>query len=164
MALRQKQPNEWSCLPTAFGIVTEIPVNDMIMLLSHDGSEIIDPGSTHPWRAFHPQEIIWALRKEWMIVEHCGLAFVVGNEIIPDRTQFPSVHERFLELRSYTSGVYGYSTANSGHAVAWDHTEGVFIDPKNGDLIHTVEGQADIFWSVERRIQQNATSGQGFGA
>lgn len=152
MILRQKQPNQWSCLPTAFAIVLGIPVNDLIMLLLHDGSAIIYPGQDHPWEGFHPQEIIWALRNTHTITEHAP-AYTIGPLGVEDLSdRIPDVHERFLELRSFTSGVYGFvNVEGNRHAVAWDHDHQVFIDPKNGDLLHTVEGRAEIYWAVEKR-------------
>src|SRR5262245_26456549 len=56
----QKQPNRWSCLPTAFATIADIPVDELITEIGHDGSEIIDSTRKDPFcrRSFHVQEII----------------------------------------------------------------------------------------------------------
>lgn len=155
MSLRLQQPNVWSCLPVAFATIAEIPVNDMITLLSHDGSRIVHPESDHPWIGFHPQEIIWALRNKWSIVEHSPAYLEVEGTRI-EKVDIPSVQERFEILKVEVSGVYAYRTfTGTGHAVAWDHEQGVFLDPRNADITHAVEGTAEIFWSMEKRCQRN---------
>ena len=55
----QRQPNEWSCLPTSFAICLGVPVHDIFDWVGHDGSEIIYQGVPEPYcrRSFHPQEI-----------------------------------------------------------------------------------------------------------
>lgn len=55
----QKQPNNWSCLPTAFAMVAHIPVSQFIEAIGHDGSDIIAPEYSDPYcrRSFHIQEI-----------------------------------------------------------------------------------------------------------
>src|SRR5260221_108718 len=56
----QKQPNRWSCLPTAFAMVLDISVKEVITEIGHDGSEIVYPNLEEPKcrRAFHIQELI----------------------------------------------------------------------------------------------------------
>lgn len=56
--LEQKSPNRWSCLATAFAIGLNVPLNELIEMIGHDGSEIInDLEEPYNRRAFHPQEI-----------------------------------------------------------------------------------------------------------
>jgi hypothetical protein len=56
----QKQPNRWSCLPTAFAIALDVDVNLFIKHIGHDGSEFIWPEMPEPMRrrAFHIQECL----------------------------------------------------------------------------------------------------------
>lgn len=58
-----KQPNRWSCLPTAFALATGHSVQWMFDAIGHDGSEIVWPDLPEPQcrRAFHIQECIFAL-------------------------------------------------------------------------------------------------------
>lgn len=55
-----KQPNQWSCFPTALAIITGHPVKYIIDLIGHDGSEIIYPNMPEPFnrRAFVDDEIV----------------------------------------------------------------------------------------------------------
>ena len=56
--LMQKSPNGWSCLATAFAIGLNIRVEELIRMVGHDGSEIInDLDEPYCRRSFHPQEI-----------------------------------------------------------------------------------------------------------
>jgi hypothetical protein len=56
--LSQKNPNAWSCLPTAFASVLNIQVDLVVAQIGHDGSEITHAGLPEPLkrRGFHPQE------------------------------------------------------------------------------------------------------------
>lgn len=60
----QKQPNSWSCLPTAAAIVIDMDVADFINQIGHDGSEVRWPGTRRPQRSFHLQEIIDVLHSQ----------------------------------------------------------------------------------------------------
>lgn len=160
--LLQTQPNEWSCLPTAFAIITDQSVNDLIALIGHDGSEMILPNQAvikqaPVRRGFHPQEIIWALHDQWNVTEHTDASLILSEDT-EEVYEVPmiSLQERFKQMRSSVNGVYAYCTFSGGrHATAWDCVNGVFIDPKNGDYTDAVEGVAELFWSVERRCQTN---------
>ena len=35
----QRSPNAWSCMPTAFAMAVNAPVEDLILSIGHDGSE-----------------------------------------------------------------------------------------------------------------------------
>lgn len=56
---QQTQPNEWSCLPTSFAIVTGVKVDNIFKWLGHDGSERVFPDRPEPYcrKSFHPQEL-----------------------------------------------------------------------------------------------------------
>jgi hypothetical protein len=58
--LSQKNPNAWSCLPTAFASVLNLDVDLVIAQIGHDGSEITHAGLPEPLsrRGFHTQECI----------------------------------------------------------------------------------------------------------
>ena len=58
--LSQKNPNAWSCLPTAFASVLNLDVALVIAQIGHDGSEVTHAGLPEPLkrRGFHPQECI----------------------------------------------------------------------------------------------------------
>ena len=58
----QVQPNRWSCLPTAFAIITGVLVDELIQHIGHDGSYVAWPKLEPPYcyRAWHIQEIVLA--------------------------------------------------------------------------------------------------------
>jgi hypothetical protein len=62
MPRHQIKPNRWSCLVTAFAMALDIPVAELIRLVGHDGSEIVNPELPEPGcrRGFHIQEMIEA--------------------------------------------------------------------------------------------------------
>jgi len=63
--LIQKQPNSWSCLPTAFAIAAHLPIQSFIHKIGHDGSDIVWPDLGEPMqrRSFHVQECVLALMR-----------------------------------------------------------------------------------------------------
>jgi hypothetical protein len=138
----QKQPNEWSCLPTAFAIATGIPVADLIKAIGHDGSEIVFSGSK-PWRSFNPQEVIiallcqgWAvtaIEKQIEIVNQSGENRILEWDLEPIRKQFPCV--------------VGGTINGNRHAAYWNGD--AYEDP-NG-TIHKNNFDVEIIWICERR-------------
>jgi hypothetical protein len=56
----QTQPNRWSCSVTAFSIALDVPVEELISHIGHDGSQTIFPCLPEPAcrRGFHPNEIL----------------------------------------------------------------------------------------------------------
>lgn len=56
----QRTPNAWSCLPTALAIAMDKPIEEIIEMIGHDGSEKTHPDLDYPYchRGFHHQEMI----------------------------------------------------------------------------------------------------------
>lgn len=57
------QPNGWSCSVTAFAMAISVPVQQLIELIGHDGSELIasDPDLPKHPRGFCQQELVRAI-------------------------------------------------------------------------------------------------------
>lgn len=55
-----KSPNRWSCLPAAFAMALEEPLEKIFDKLGHDGSDVIDESLEEPYkrRCFHIQEMV----------------------------------------------------------------------------------------------------------
>lgn len=55
-----KQPNNWSCLLTAFSMASYTPIERLIEDIGHDGSEVVWPELPEPYnrRGFHTEEFI----------------------------------------------------------------------------------------------------------
>lgn len=125
----QKQPNKWSCLPTAFAIVADIPIDIFIGVIGHDGSEILYPEYELPRnrRAFHYQECFLALeRLGWWASSYEQYPMSGPEEHGP-------YHRGYIDLNYLMSRYNGVIIANwinnLSHAVAWDAGERLIYDP-----------------------------------
>lgn len=120
----QKQPNQWSCLPTAFAIVLNEPVDKIISDIGHDGSEIIFPDLTEPYRrkAFHIQELIdiCILRDICVVqVEQQPISEALGHRyLLP--TYLPRLE---YYTQRFTGVLTGLGPTGRPHAVAWDRNK-----------------------------------------
>lgn len=127
----QKQPFEWACLPTAFAMLIDQPVESIIIQIGHDGSEIVFPNHSGALahRSFHPQEIVDLAESEYKIA-------LVSIELNPATMLSPyetyQIYENYDSRANYHLGyrgiLIGQINANCGHAMAWDGTHA--YDPK----------------------------------
>jgi hypothetical protein len=124
--LPQSAPNWWSCLPTAFAIVLDMPVRDLIFAIGHDGSQIVFPQFEEPYcrRAFHVQELIDPCME-------CGFALVIVEAVpILSGPDFTSLQDVQLKggngvrlaryMHSYKGVLCGEREGHKAHAVGWD--------------------------------------------
>lgn len=123
----QKQPTAWSCLPTAFAIVIDRNVNELITLIGHDGGEIISPHVSAPFqvRGFHPQEmyrILWDLG-------FCVTEFISSMSYVIDEWANPLELDNNLEMLKYITSNPGVICTHN-HALAWDGEK--IYDPRDG--------------------------------
>jgi hypothetical protein len=147
----QKQPNRWSCLPTAFAIVLGIPVEKMIKELGHDGSEIIWPGLLEPYcrRSFHIQELIdFCYWRHTHVIQFQAMPTskppLVG--MVPYPVQLKEETEsRMKTLMSRKGVITGVTKSGQTHAVAWNGE--MVLDP-NGTTYTLNDFSVDIFWLV----------------
>ncbi len=146
----QKQPNISACLPTAFAMVTNKDVNDLIYNIGHTGLNkkyITD----FPYQCFHIQEIIEVLNIEYSITEIIQ-AFDFEGNLLPIG-KHPNFKARIWNYMRNYSGVLVRQASGPAHAFAWDHENVLLIDPVTGK--ETLElGEPIIFWIVERRSEK----------
>lgn len=148
--LIQKQPNNWSCLPTAFAMVCDMPVADLIKRIGHDGSERIFDGP-RPEVGFHIQEIIHVLQDEFSITEIVDAYYDVAH----GKRHWPigekTLNERVYEAMQKYSGVVLVNYHEPcGHALAWDGK--LLCDPKRGNTENvSISFKISGFWIVEPR-------------
>lgn len=123
----QRNPNSWSCLPTAFANALNMDVELLINALGHDGSEYTHAGLPEPLcrRGFHPQELIKACLK------HYSLS-VTRVELFPSATPNPALNrpvkhfdiggtDWFFENMFETNGVIECRTGvGTGHAMSYE--------------------------------------------
>lgn len=146
----QNQPNRWSCLPTAFAIVCDVPVSVFIDMVGHDGSEIIWPELPEPFkrRSFNVQEMI----------DPClnmGLA-PIRIETYPH--SYPRIDlEKGYKLDGrqrlthyvgkYDGVMIGEFIRGKPHAAAWNHAEQRIYNTNN--LVTMLENfHLEEFWMV----------------
>lgn len=118
-----KQPNSWTCVPTAFSIATGIPLQEIFDRVGHDGSEIVWPKLPEPLcrRSFCVQEVAQALRPDW--------ACSPIHEVIRVGPDLEHLTEIKLNLDcKITRGVIMGQGTKHRHAVAY--IDGKIIDPK----------------------------------
>lgn len=124
----QLQPNEWSCLPTAFAMVLDIPVEKVIEDIGHDGSEIIFPDLSEPYcrRSFHIQELM-----DVCMLCNIGVISIEREPVSEAQGKLYKLPVYIKRMDYYLVNYIGVLTgaAQSGypHAVAWDGSR--VLDP-----------------------------------
>ena len=147
----QIQPNRWSCLPTAFAIVCDMHVEELIRKIGHDGSSI-KYKDDRPQIGFNIQEIIQTLCDRFHITEVCEL------DLNYNTTNTLNINRKIKELMETRSGVIAVEQpGNFDHVLAWDHNSKKVIDPK-GKVVTLFTPY--IFWMVERRYENSGQQGR----
>lgn len=111
----QHQPNPASCLVTSFAMVLNVPVEDLIRQIGHDGMEVLFPENDYPnhLRGFHIQELIWACyEREYLAIPFEPCPVLESNGIIRSIEPFKWIKEIMAERQGVLIG--------TKHAVAWD--------------------------------------------
>ena len=128
-----------------------VPIDELIKMVGHDGSEIIWPELPEPLRrrGHHPQEMIYA-------------AYMLGFSVTPFEAfpvslgkrganpfvvpMIPQAEERMRRLMHGDRGVItGQSPKRFPHAVAW--TGHAIIDPAEGGY-EIDDFHMEVFWLV----------------
>ncbi len=144
----QRQPNEWSCLPTAFAIVLNIPVEEIIKDIGHGGSDIVFPDLEEPYcrRSFHIQELIdICLRRNIGVtaIEHEPVSEAKGL------LYKPPMYSRRMDyyLINHIGVLTGLSASGNSHAVAWSGEK--IFDP-NGSTYNIMSFSIDTFFLITK--------------
>jgi hypothetical protein len=129
-----KQPNRWSCIPTALAMVLNIPIKDIIIEIGHDGSEIIRPGELEPYnrKGFHLQDIL----KICLHHNYALMQFDTKPTILYDNKVSTWGDDTFYVnelMKMYDGILFGYVNNDKDHAVAWNHLDHCIYDP-NGTI------------------------------
>ena len=148
--LVQVQPNAWSCLPTAFAMVCDMKVEDLIARIGHDGSEHIFP-EPRPQVGFHIQEIIHALQDEFSITELIEASYETPQGKLNWPIDGKVIQERVNDAMKKYSGVVLVDYHHEcGHVLAWDRK--LLCDPRRGnDHNISMYFKTSGFWIVEPR-------------
>ena len=138
----QRNPNSWSCLPAAFATALEVPLEAVIGIVGHDGSEITHAGLPEPMnrRGFHPQELIKMCLEDEMAVTRVELfpqARPYSDYSMSDLKSFDTGGWKwFRKSLFHSTGVIDCRTAvGTGHAMAYQGmgNHALIYDPANGD-------------------------------
>jgi hypothetical protein len=129
----QKQKNSWSCLPTSLGMILDENVDNIIIEIGHNGSEIIRPGEPEPYnrRGFHIQELVKiCLHRDYALIqfdidpcfEYDGRITILEND------------KEYIDqlMKMYDGILLGYMDSRN-HAVAWSHLDNCIYD-SNGTI------------------------------
>lgn len=151
---RLKSPNRWSCLATSFAMVLDVPLEELIEEIGHDGSEVIFPDLPEPLRrrAFHVQELIdCAIRRGVSVTPIEGLPAASPDSrhtiTLPQRD--PS--RRLRDYLVFHKGVLtGLSQSGNPHAVAWLGDDRCYYDPKDAEPHPLETFSIQTFWMCTR--------------
>jgi hypothetical protein len=145
------QPNDWSCLPTAFAMVTHSLPRDIFEFINHDGSEIIWPELPEPYcrRSFAIDEMI----------DYCVSTMHYPVEVCQDTSYAPEgVHsffqpyhnpgERWKHYLKRPAVLLGFGKeTGERHAVAWCQKERKIFDP-NGSKYDLSEFECETGYFI----------------
>lgn len=145
----QKQSNKWSCLPTAFAMALNLPVEDVILIIGHDGSDKLFPSQEEPYcrRSFHIQELIdVSLKHGYSVTEILLHSYLEVMDEIIDVQEFGK--ERMVDyLKNYTGVLIGRQDNGTPHAVAWDGVD--ILDP-NGTVYNLIHFNVNMFMLIQK--------------
>lgn len=146
------QPNRWSCLPTAFCMVSGIRYEYLMDLIGHDGSEIIFPDLDEPVRrrSFHIEEIQYAaLSCGFFLVPYVPLIhYALDKQEIKEFEFF----KQFALVLEVTDGIMLGEPIHktTGHAVAWSSSQGLIYDPNGTKYPGEGNFTIETFYGVKR--------------
>lgn len=128
-----RQPNRWTCLPTAFAMALDLSVDEMLQHIGHDGSAILWPDLPEPRcrRGFHTQECIRVallLGKSVTPIEY--EARLAPGDVEPLVLRQPGFHKVLNSTLGVVTGIVGHNGAAKGHAMAY--CESFVADPTTG--------------------------------
>jgi hypothetical protein len=161
----QSKPNRWSCIPTAFAMALDIPVDEFIRAIGHDGGEVICPDLAEPAgrRGFHEQECVTAALARGFActpIEFTPASLFLNKRLRPiefpaGATNFGGNRDRFAHHVNTARGVLTGMGGRTRHAVAFDH--GLICNPDTGSMycfsFEDCESRgfyANTLWRVDR--------------
>lgn len=130
------QPTKWSCLPTSFAMVLGVTPKDIIDWCGHDGSEIIWPELEDPMkrRAFCLQEMVdfSVLQMRYPVIVQVDASYGPQASDTLFNPFHEGWHERVSRYLETDAVLLGLTKSGKHHAVAWDASQGVVLDPSKG--------------------------------
>ena len=147
----QKQPNNWSCLPTAFASLLEIDVKHIIRATGHDGSTLMWRSFDPPYcyRGWHIQELVkLALEFGYAVTTIERVLYSAPNDIVEPYVQFDNV--LFEYTLNNKAGIVACKTVDdNSHALIFER--GNYYDTRTGKQAYRDYFKFnDILWRVDK--------------
>ena len=136
------QPNPWSCYPTALACCTGLDLGEILRVIGHDGSRVIQPEKPDPWcrEAFLFEEIAFAAFSfGW------ALTRVYVDTLNRDGSRRPGFLNRpggflgVLDCKAIVEVQRGTEEDPRWHALIYDGRAGTIYDPLTGET-RTLDG------------------------
>ena len=130
----QRQPDQHSCLVTAFAMAMDMPVADLITRIGIDYKEKVFNDEKQE-RGINVQDIIREMYLQYSVTEIMDIAvFDLPMKLAK------SLSVTILEAMRCRNGVLGLAPVNNryGHTVAWNYKQGCF-DPSSGTIISAID-------------------------
>lgn len=150
----RKQPNSWSCFPTAFSYILGIDIVDLIKILGHDGSEKIWPQFNPPrcYRSWHIQELVKAsLSLGYAVIQIDRVMCSAPSPNVQDYIN-PDIEYFYWTIANSTGVLPVRTQKGEGHALAYNRN--VLYDPATG---HTTKidnfTMLDSIYRIERIVK-----------
>lgn len=137
-----KSPNSWSCLPTAFAIALEVPLDAVLAILGHDGSEERFPSLDGPRsrRGFHLQELVRMCLDDGIAATLIEMlpAITPFDKPVPYGSEEGEIEWFFQNLRDSEGILESRNPTGNGHALAYSgHGDCIEVcDPHSGATFH----------------------------
>lgn len=164
----QINPNYWSCLPTAFAMAIDKPVEWFIQQIGHPGAE--EPYTEKGLKAgFHEQECIEVLSKMDLACTPIELFPMISP--YPDKrdarpiffgmgedANWMRIMRHMMDHPGVLTGVYrrpGKTPDTIGHATAWSHEKKLVYDPIGGRSYPFIQCRDFLFyprcfWKIQK--------------
>ena len=142
-------PNRWSCLPCAFATATDTPLEKILRVIGHDGSEIIwyDLSEPECRRSFVGTELVKAMYQ----LGYLATRFDTTIDISQDEERNLRIDDtEFVKgVMTFSIGVITGIVRSTGkwHAVAWDGLR--CLDP-NGFIYPLEKFEMHSYYLVTR--------------
>lgn len=143
MIAMQRQPNLWTCYPTAVSFLTGIPMPELMKAIGHDGSKVVKASQDWMHEAFIYDEMAFALlRKGWALVKISASCVNENGEL---RTAYPTMQTIMNRLRNLKlNAVVVVQKPGREHALAWVSKDDAFYDPRTGELATAEDSQYPV--------------------
>jgi len=128
----QRQPNVWSCLPTALAMLVDKPVAEIIHEYGHDGSQPV-PGNPFDRLCFTDLETVKVALK---LVVHLVPISAYSRVSVDGKEQYTN-DQTFGRMLDIYSGILlgNWHCSGVGHALYWENRHSLAIDPDRGDTL-----------------------------